>query len=142
MAENLQLLSRDREDALRRAAEARELQAEQQRWQALTDEYQDEIRSAAGVVGRKAIATDLGMDLSTVSNQLSCEPGRGYPQPRMLLYLRHKVPQLAAWEREHAQALVDDEQAFAEIERDFLPDLGKRDADRLRSILRRRRNGR
>lgn len=140
--ENLQLLSREREAQLQRAAEARELQAEQQRWAALADDYHQQIRVAADEVGRKAIAIDLGRDLSTISHWLSCEQGRGLPPPILLLYLRRKVPALAAWEREHAEALVDDAQAFAEIERDFLPELGKRDADKLRSILRRRRGAR
>jgi hypothetical protein len=139
MPESLQLLSKQREEELRHAAEARELQAVQQAWTALADEYHEEIRKAAAAVGRKNIATDLGNDLSTVSNWLSCEPGRGFPPPKLLLYLRRKVPALSAWEREHAETAIDDGQAFAEIERDFLPELGKRDADRLRAILRRRK---
>jgi hypothetical protein len=139
MPETLELLSRQREDALHRSREARELQEEQQRWASLADEYHQQVRLAADDVGRKTVAIDLGKDLSTVSNWLACEPGRGFPPPVLLLYLRHRVPALGAWEREHAEMLVDDAQLVTEIETDLLPELGKRDADKLRGLLRRRR---
>lgn len=142
MPENLQLLGLDRETALARAREARELQEEQQRWAMLADEYLQQIRLAADAVGRKTIATDTGYDLSTISNQLSGEQGRGTPSPRLLLYLRWKHPPLAAWERDHAQVLVADHELLDEIERDLLPELGKRDAEKLREKLRRRRSAR
>lgn len=141
MAESLQLLSRQREEELRRAADARDLQAEQQRWIALTDDYHQQIRNAADRAGRKAIATDLGVDLSTVSNWLSCESGRGFPPPRLLLYLRQRAAELSSWEAEHARVAIDESAALTEIERDVLPELGKRDADRVRAILRRIRKG-
>lgn len=142
MAESLQLLSRDRETELELAREARELQARQQAWAALADEYHDEIRAAATARGRKNIASDLGWDLSTISNQLSCEQGRGSPSPKLILYLRKHHPPLAAWERDHAQVLVGDGELLDEIERDLLPELGKRDAEKLREKLRRRRSAR
>jgi hypothetical protein len=149
-AETIPLLSREREAELRGVAEARAQQQVQQMWAALTDEYHHEIRKAADQWGRKTIAWDLGVDLSTVSNWLSCENGRGFPPPRLMLYLRDKVPTLAAWENDHAGYLppqlkmsaIDGGQAISEIERDVLPELGKRDADKVRSILRRVRGAR
>lgn len=141
-AETLQLLSRDREAELRRASEARELQQVQQRWAALADDYHEQIRQAATVVGRKTIAIDLGKDLSTVSNWLSCETGRGFPPPVLLLYLREKHQPLAAWERENALVMLFDHELVDELERDVLPELGKRDAEKLRALLRRRRGER
>lgn len=139
MAENLQLLSRERENSLRLADEERKLLDEQRRWADLTDEYHQQIRLAAEHIGRKAIAQKMGRDLSTVSNQLSCEAGRGYPTPAMMLVLRDGCPDLKAWEEEHAHSCIDDAQVITQIERDLLPDLGKREAQLLLSILRRRR---
>ena len=141
MVDSLPLLSQHREQELRRAAEARELQEQQQRLASLADEYHTEIRRAADQVGRKAIAIDIGVDLSTVSNWLSCENGRGYPPPRLLLYLRKRIPELQAWESTHAETLIDEQQAVTEIERDVLPELGKRDQEKVRAILRRVRKG-
>ncbi len=149
MAGTLELLSKSREAELRNAAEARELQDEQQRLAALADEYHGEIRRAADALGRKAIATDIGVDLSTVSNWLSCEQGRGFPPPRLLLHLRKHWPPLLAWEADHADHLppvrketaIDEREALAEIERQVLPELGKRNADTVREILRRVKKG-
>lgn len=149
MAETIQLLSKERETELRMAAEARAQQQVQQMWAALADDYHHEIRKAADVVGRKTVASDLGVDLSTVSNWLSCETGRGFPPPRLLVYLRDKAPALAVWEADHAgylppqrkESAIDDAHAITEIERDVLPDLGKRDAEKMRAILRRIRRG-
>lgn len=140
--ESTQLLSRDREDQLNRTREARELQERQQRWQMLADEYHQQLRLARDEVGPKTMATDLGRDISTLSNWFSCEQGRGFPPPVALLYLRHKVPALAVWERQHAELLIEDGEAFTEIERDILPDMDKRSAEKVRSILRRRRSSR
>lgn len=139
MAQSLELLSRDREESLARAREDRELQERQQRWVMLADDYHEQIRLAAAALTRKQIAFDLGVDLSTVSNWLSCEPGRGLPTPRLLLYLRRKHPQLAAWERENAEVPADDSELLDEIERDVLQDLSKRDQEKFRALLRRRR---
>jgi hypothetical protein len=80
----------------------------------------------------------------------SCERGRGYPQPRLLRKLRRKIAWFAAWEADDAgylppqrkDAEIEDAEALTEIERDVLPELGKRQAEHVRSILRRRRRGR
>lgn len=150
MPENVQLFDEVRLAARRLADEDRKQQETQRHWQDLADEYHHEIRKAAEVVGRKAIATDLGVDLSTVSNWLSCEVGRGFPPPRLILYLRDKAPALVAWESDRAgylpptrkEAAIDELQALSEIEHHVLGELGKRDAEKVRSILRRvRRRG-
>lgn len=142
MAENLELLSRQREAQIQRAAEARELQAEQLHWQMLADEYHQQIRTAADDVGRKKMAADLGKDLSTISNWLSCEAGRGFPPPMALLYLREKVPCLKQWEDAHAIAFIEDDEVIAQLQRDLLPDLGRAHSQKFLDIVRRRRASR
>jgi hypothetical protein len=98
MPETIELLSKAREQQLARAREDRELLASQVKQQDLVDEYHQEIRIAADELGRKAIALELSVDLSTVSNWLSCEPGRGFPPPKLLLLLRRRSHRLATWE--------------------------------------------
>lgn len=142
MPEVTQLLSKEREQELQRAREARELQETQQRWAMLADDYHQQIRKAAADIGRKKIAEDLGVDLSTVSNWLSCEVGRGYPPPRLLLYLRANSTDLGSWEADHAVVVISDDQVINELVRGLLPELGKRDAEKMLSILRRRKGSR
>jgi hypothetical protein len=150
LPENTQLFDDVRLAARRLADEDRKQQETQRSWQDLADEYHHEIRKAVEEVGRKAIATDLGVDLSTVSNWISCEVGRGFPPPRLLIYLRKRSPSLIAWESDRAgyvpptpkEAAIDEAQALVEIEHHVLGELGKRDSEKVRSILRRvRRRG-
>lgn len=77
--------------------EARDTQLAQDELRAQTDELHHQLRLAADEVGRKATAIDLGVDLSTVSNWLSCENGRGFPPPKLVLYLGRRSERLARW---------------------------------------------
>lgn len=150
MSQNLELLSRQRETEMRRSVEARELESEQQREQAAVDEYHHRIRVAVKEYGEKELAFERGCDISTISHQIACVPGRGFPQPWLLRKLRRKISWFAAWEAEDAGYLppqpkdkaLDDTEVISQIEREVLPDLGKRDSQKLLEILRRRRSGR
>ncbi len=78
-------------------AEERRVEAEQAAHRSLADEFHNKIREACDVLGRKSIALDLGVDLSTLSNWLSCEQGRGFPPPKLVLYLGARHDPLAQW---------------------------------------------
>lgn len=150
MAETMELLSRTRESELSRARDARDFQARQEADRAAEDEYHHRIRVAIKEYGEKDLAFEHGCDVSMISNMASCERGRGYPQPWLLRKLRKKILWFAAFEMEdadylppqHKEASIDDAEACAEIERDVLPELGKKQAEHVRAILKRRRGSR
>lgn len=148
MAETLQLFDKQQQEEKRRSEELRALEAAQVKDQAAVDDYHLRIKLAAKEYGEKELAFELGIDISTLSNMTSCERGRGYPQPRLLRKLRRKISWFAVWEADDAgylppqrkDAEIDDAAACDEIERDVLPELGKKQQDHLRAILRRRRS--
>lgn len=66
-------------------------------WLGLGNEFHVEIRAACARITQKVVAADLGVTEGTVSNWLACTPGRGFPPPRLVLYLLRHSDELARW---------------------------------------------
>jgi transcriptional regulator with XRE-family HTH domain len=67
--------------------EARKQEEVQRKWAARADSLHHEVRAAVKRLGAKNVAGDLGVDQSTLSNWQAAETGRGFPPPRLLIYL-------------------------------------------------------
>lgn len=70
------------------------------KWLTLASEFHVQVRAACQRITLKVVAADLGVEECTVSNWLACTPGRGFPPPRLILYLlAHPLvgDELARW---------------------------------------------